>query len=94
MQPTYEYQIQFLQNLQRVLKEGVFTSTYKYALLYSIADFCIENGSDENSELTITAQALASKFISLYWSQSTVFPNDKNSDVLYQKWNQGQVFKL
>ena len=84
MQPTFEYQIQFLQNLQRILKEGVFVSTYKYALLYSIADFCVESGTDDNAELTITTRSLASKFIGLYWSQSTVFPNDKNSDVLYQ----------
>lgn len=32
MQPTYEYQIQFLQNLQRILWERVFTSIYRKAM--------------------------------------------------------------
>ena len=84
MQPSYEYQVQFLQNIQRILKEGVFTSTYKFALLHSIADYCIEQGNDDDSELIVPIKELASKFISLYWSQTSKFPNDSESDVLYQ----------
>ena len=84
MLPSYEYQIQFLQNIQRILKEGVFVSTYKFALLHALADHCIETGSDNNEELTITTKALAAKFIDLYWMQTVKFPNESDSDVLYQ----------
>lgn len=36
--PSPEQQIAFLQQLQRLLDEGSFTATYKYALLHAIAD--------------------------------------------------------
>jgi hypothetical protein len=35
-------QIQFLTNLQRLLDEGIFTASYKYALLMSLADISVE----------------------------------------------------
>ena len=88
MKPSYEYQIQFLQNIQRILKEGSFSSTYKFALLHSIADQCVEKGSDDNSELTISVKELAVKFIDLYWTQTVEFPNNGHAGVLYQ--NNGQ----
>jgi hypothetical protein len=68
--PTPEFQIQFLQGIQRILREGMFVSTYKFALLHSIADCCIERGADDDAELQITTMDLAEKFIDLYWSQS------------------------
>jgi hypothetical protein len=84
MQPSPEFQIRFLQNIQRVLKEGSFSSTYKFALLHSIADVCVERGLDDDSLLPITTQELAIKFIDLYWSQSSKFPNKSEHDVLFQ----------
>ena len=37
--PDASDQIKFLTNLQRLLAEGLFTATYKYALLSALADF-------------------------------------------------------
>ncbi len=62
----------------------MFVSTYKFALLHSIADCCIERGADDDAELQITTMDLAEKFIDLYWSQSSIFPNGRDSDVLFQ----------
>ncbi len=84
MTPTPEFQIQFLQGVQRILKEGVFTSTYKFALLHAIADCCIEKGKDDDSELKLNTWELAEKFIDIYWSQTSVFPNGKKTEVLFQ----------
>lgn len=42
MTPTAEEQIRFLNNLQRLLTEGGFTSTYKFALLLALSDLCVE----------------------------------------------------
>jgi hypothetical protein len=84
MTPTAEFQIQFLKGFQRILKEGGFSSTYKFALLHAIADCCIEKGSDDDSELPLTTMDLAEKFIDIYWSQASVFPNGRDSDVLFQ----------
>ena len=40
----YKGQVDFLLNIQRLLNEGKFVSTYKFALLMAIADLCIEMG--------------------------------------------------
>jgi hypothetical protein len=42
MWPTPEFQVQFLQNLQRLLSEGLFTATYKYARHLALADIAVE----------------------------------------------------
>lgn len=40
-QPTAQTQIRFLERIQRILPEGQFTATYKFALLHALADLCI-----------------------------------------------------
>lgn len=84
MTPSPEFQIEFLQGIQRILKEGVFTSTYKFALIHSIADCCIEKGTDDNSRLELNTLQLAEKFIDLYWPQSSIFPNGCKTEILFQ----------
>ena len=42
-EPTAEQQLKFLTNLQRLLAEGQFVATYKYALLLALADIAIES---------------------------------------------------
>jgi hypothetical protein len=37
-------QVRFLANLQRMLDEGLFVASYKFALLFSLADLLVENG--------------------------------------------------
>jgi hypothetical protein len=44
--PTAEDQVKFLSNIQRVLSEGDFVATYKYALLLSMADIAVDHGDD------------------------------------------------
>ena len=68
-----EKQIGFLTNLQRLLGEGSFVSTYKYALLMALADIAVERGADDDSELPITTSLIAEKFIQYYWRQSTPY---------------------
>jgi hypothetical protein len=40
--PSAEAQVAFLANIQRILSEGQFTATYKYALLLALADIAVE----------------------------------------------------
>ena len=49
--PTAEGQLAFLRSLQRLLDEGSFTSSYKFALLHAIADLCVIKGHDSGAEL-------------------------------------------
>ena len=46
MQPSSDEQIKFLVNLQRLLDEGLFVASYKFALLLALADLSIERGDE------------------------------------------------
>ena len=72
-QPTPEFQIQFLPSLQRLLSEGLFVATYKYALLIGLADICVEQGRDDDAPLEVPTRLIAEKFIRYYWRQSMPF---------------------
>jgi len=66
-------QIEFLTNLQRLLSEGAFVATYKYALLLSLADVCVEMGHDNDAHLEVPTRLIAAKFIQYYWRQSAPY---------------------
>src|SRR4051812_1192994 len=68
--PQPEQQVEFLVNLQRLLEEGQFVSTYKYALLLALADISVEQGDDTDSQLEISTRSIAEKFIQYYWRQT------------------------
>lgn len=71
--PTAEEQLSFLSKIQRLFNESDFSSTYKYALLISLADLSVEHGKDSNSELELSNKQIAERFIELYWQQSTPY---------------------
>jgi hypothetical protein len=71
--PTPEEQVLFLRNIQRLLAEGQFTASYKFALLHAIADLCVLMGDDSGGELVLDVKDLSEKFIELYWQQSRPF---------------------
>ena len=84
--PSAEEQLEFLTKIQRLFNESDFSSTYKYALLISLADLVIELGKDDDSELELTNRQIAERFIELYWQQSSPYKTSKVNDsgVLYQ----------
>jgi hypothetical protein len=71
--PTAEERVAFLGKIERLLSEGQFVATYKYALLLAIADLAIKLGSDDGSELDVPIRAIAEVFIELYWRQSAPY---------------------
>jgi len=71
-----EFQLAFLNKIQRLFAEGDFTASYKYALLIAIADIAVESGRDDEQPLTIPHRRLGEKFIELYWQQSAPFKGD------------------
>ena len=84
--PSAEEQLDFLTKVQRLFNESDFSSTYKYALLISLADLAIELGKDDGSELELMNRQIAERFIELYWQQSSPYKTSKANDngVLYQ----------
>ncbi len=72
--PSPDFQLQFLDYLQRLLDGGMFTATYKYALLMALADLSVEKGADNDQPLPLSARDVAEKFIAYYSRQASPFP--------------------
>ena len=72
--PSAQKQLDFIQKLRRLLDEGMFVATYKYALLHAIADLCVTQGDDSGAPLILSTRELADQFIRLYWRQAAPFP--------------------
>jgi len=69
MAPDPERQVEFLFRVQRLLSDGSFVATYKFALLLSLADLAVERGDDTAEALSLDTLDLAEKFVALYWRQ-------------------------
>ena len=82
--PTAEDQLAFLNSLERLLNEGSFVSSYKFALLHAIADLCVVKGDDSGAELELSTSEIAEQFIRLYWRQVAPFVAGGHRQVLSQ----------
>jgi len=84
--PDPERQVEFLSNVQRLLSDGSFVATYKFALLLSLADLAVERGDDTTESLSLDTLDLAEKFVGLYWRQVLpwVHAGRGTTGVLYQ----------
>ena len=61
--PDPERQVQFLFNVQRLISDGSFVATYKFALLLALADLAVERGDDTTESLPLDTLDLAEKFV-------------------------------
>ena len=66
-------ELEFLTKLQRILSEGQFVASYKYALLLALAELSVEKEVAPNAMLHIELGELAERFIRLYWRQVAPF---------------------
>jgi hypothetical protein len=73
MTPTAQAQLEFLRNLQRILNEGSFVATYKYALIRVLADLSIERTPNTDGTLSLPLDDVAERFIEVYWRQAAPF---------------------
>ena len=90
-------QVEFISYLQRLLVEGDFVATYKFALLHAIADICIEHplalNVDPEQKRMILIDELVEKFIELYWQHSLPFGTDENFVLLQNSYKQSALIK-
>ena len=63
-------EVTFLRKLQRLLEEGDFVATYKFALLQALADLSVENEPAADGTLVLPLSLVAEKFIEYYWRQA------------------------
>ena len=71
--PTPDAQLQFLENFQRLLAEGAFTTTYKFALLRALSDLAVLQGDDSGAPLELSTRQIAAQVTELYWRQAGPF---------------------
>lgn len=88
--PTPEEQVQFLRNIQRLLAEGLFTASYKFALIHALADLAVLKGDDSGSPLEIDTKDIAAKFVELYWRQCRPFTAEREPMGLILQQNTGR----
>jgi len=67
-----EEQARFLKNLQLLLADGEYVSTYKFALLLALKRWAIEHPLHDE-RIAIDAADLAPYFVELYWPQIVPF---------------------
>ena len=88
--PTPESQVLFLRNAQRLLAEGLFVASYKFALVHALADLAVLQGEDTGAPLEIKTKNIAAKFVELYWRQSRPFPVGGETSGLILQQNTGK----
>jgi hypothetical protein len=88
--PTPEVQVQFLRNIQRLLAEGLFVASYKFALVHALADLAVLKGEDTGAPLDLTTTDIAEKFVELYWRQCRPFQLGGAASGLILQQNTGE----
>ncbi len=71
--PSPAEQVRFIANIERILAEGSFVATYKYALLVSLVELAIERGDESDASLVLSLHDIAEKFAELYWRQAAPY---------------------
>lgn len=86
--PSDSDQLLFLSRVQRLLDSGRFTATYKFALFLTLSELAVELGDESGAELRVPLDAIAERFLVLYWRQASPYPTNGTASVLRQ--NTGQ----
>lgn len=87
--PDAEAQIHFLVKIQRLLGEGRFVASYKFALIQALADLSVEKEMGLAAPLKLTASDIAEKFIQYYWRQSLPLAAGSGEKAFVLKQNTG-----
>ena len=83
--PTAEEQVKFLRCIQRLLSEGSFVASYKYALLHALADLAVVKGGESGDPLELQTREIAERFIELYWRQTRPFLSRESAGVVLKQ---------
>lgn len=73
-QPSPQFQVEFIDRIQRLLDSGNFVATYKYALLISLCNVAVEQGFDDEREQAVAVRDLGEQFLRLYWTHVRIYP--------------------
>lgn len=82
--PDASFQLKFLREVQRILDEGRFVASYKFALMHALADLAVQVGDDSGAPLDLRIRDIGARFIELYWRQVTPWPGADEEAMLQQ----------
>jgi hypothetical protein len=85
-----ESDLLFLRQFQRLLEEGEFVATYKFALLQALADLAVERLCELDRSLHVSLFAITDKFIEYYWRQALPVASHAGAVADVLKQNRGQ----
>ena len=75
----------FGEKILNLLDRGRFTSTYKYAVLLSLVDLCVENPEPDGSAPgVLTTAQVAEKIVEVYWPHTSPFAGQSKTKILAQ----------
>jgi len=83
--PTADKQVRFLRRIQRLLSEGSFVASYKYALLHALADLAVVKGGESGAPMELQTYEIAERFIDLYWRQTRPFLSKDSAGVVLKQ---------
>lgn len=72
--PSDAFTLEFLDKVERILAAGRFTTTYKFALLITLANLAVEVGDDSGDPLELDLDDVARHFLGLYWNMARPYP--------------------
>jgi hypothetical protein len=84
-------ELEFLRKLQRLLAEGDFSATYKFALLNALADLSLEREPAADGSLRVPVLAVTEKFIEYYWPQARPYRAQEGEGVVLLQNNGRQA---
>lgn len=61
--PTAQQQLDFLGKIERILSQGQFTTTYKFALLIVLTNIAVEQGDDSGDALEVELDDVARRYL-------------------------------
>jgi len=77
--------IGFAEKVLELLDEGLYTATYKYALLLALMDVCLEHTQHSGAAPEmLTTRQLADKIVELYWPHTVPFVGVAPATILKQ----------
>lgn len=60
-------------DVQKLLADGLFVASYKFALLRALADLAVLKGDDSGEVMSLDAGEIAETIVELYWRQTRPF---------------------
>lgn len=91
LQPSTEFQLDFLRQLQRIFNEGEFVATYKFALLHALADISVEREAAPDGSLHVPLSSIGEKFLELYWHHAEPYREAGTGSGVLKQNTKGQA---